>query len=283
MTNKPKWQERLDAWRPELQDKPIQACFKRSYNSEFPYITAILPHDEIALSASAFSARSIDKAAKLLTLALEMADKYDLELQGDKDASCLKLFRLMHWKNFQTGAFLTVNFEISINFEPTSADCYESNPYFMVLLDAAVNDGRYELRAPDLDDPKNISGIKSVCRKFYDFMQSALKHPDIEAPFGRFDELKSLPRVDDQDVFRISHKDRDGSIKNDRFCMLRRSIYSMPDTAPIKWIEAYSETERRMKDLKISDILKIEQETGRNQSSLSFSNVIWLCNGEWVE
>lgn len=256
----PKFQQRLDAWRPELQVEPITPCFRRRVDTEFPYITATLHHDEIAFSASAYSARSIDKAAKLLTEALSLSDKYDLELRGDDNASSLSLFRDMYWKNHHTGAFLVANFRVDICFEPTSADCIDANPYFDLLMDAAVVHGRYDLQAPWGENPKNIVGLRSVCEKFYKFMEKARLHPDILAPFGRFDDLPLLPGVQENEIFSVAYRDREGVVVQDRFCNLRRSIYSMPESENIKWIEGYSEKKRSTQDIKLASIVSMSRE-----------------------
>lgn len=284
MENIPKFQQRLNAWRPELQVKPITSCFKRKIDTEFPYITAILRHDEIAFSASAYSARSIDKAAKLLTEALSLSDKYDLELRGDNVASTLSLFRDMYWKNIETGAFVVANFRVDICFEPTTADCVEANPYFDLLMDAAVVGGRYDMQAKWPDNPKNIVGLRSVCEKFYNFMEKARCHPDILAPFGRFDELPPLPGVREGEIYRISYKNRNGVVVQDRFCGLRRSIYSMPKVAKIKWIEGYSEEKRMMLDIKLTDILSIDKEvevSGFFGSKTEIRPLILPTSGVW--
>ena len=280
----PIWQDRLNNWRPELQVKPIVACFKRKVSSDFPFITAILPNDEISFSSGAYSARSIDKAAKLLTEALSLAEKYDLELRGDDFASTLILFKSVFWRNNDTGAFITANFEVTLNFEPTSPNFQDANPYFDLLMDAAVVDGAYELRAPLRDNPKNIVGLRSACKEFFNFMQNARTHPDIMAPFGRFDELPSLPNVDENDIFKITYKNRDDKIVTDRFCALRRSIFSMPETKKIKWIEGYSEANRMMLDLKLSNVLSIELDHSKGGMFTQggyYQSVKFLNGDEW--
>lgn len=258
----PKWKKHLDSWRPDLIEKEIIVpCFERPIEKVGNNVlTATLHHDEISLEAPSTSARMLEKTAKVLSTALELAYDYDLEITGFEDTGSIELFRSCFWKNRKTGAFLTANFSILLQFEPARG--YEQNVglYYQYIDDSAVINGRYELRSKQLEEPKSLAGVRSRCKNFYEFMQKARVHPDIMAPFGRFDDLPAIRGAGGKDVFYIRYIDREGREVSDRFCFLTRSIYSMPECTEIKWIEGYSEKQRHRVDIKVANILSIKKE-----------------------
>ncbi len=242
----------------------VRPCFQRKKPDGDFILTVTTPWDEYHLCPENNSAGNKVRATKKISELLQIATDYDLYFSMSEGVLCIS--HSLYWNNFETGSCILSDFVAEVGFESTQYNDQIAPFRFSirseVKLEYSDETGEDIQELPiadwrDTGEVKSISQIRSAANLYHKTVLTALELPNFNAPFRELADLPGIKGIPLNQVYSVSYEDYEGNLVNDRICHLRRSIYSMPESEPIEWIFAYSESHKFFLDFKLSQLLSM--------------------------
>ena len=200
----------------------------------------------------------------------ELVRLYDLEITADN--SGFELSFDLYWTNFSNHS--TIRAEYTAEISIMEAETFELRYTlgYSVRCECKIQfplddecDQEVILYELWLDNARSVSTIRSTARKFFEAVGKARQHPQINAPFGRFDELPGFPRVERSADFAVRFLDRFTEEECDEvLTYLSRSHFDYGQKGAPKWLRAYSRKRRHFVNLRTDSIMRMTSLSGND-------------------
>jgi hypothetical protein len=204
----------------------------------------------------------------------ELVRLYDLEITADD--SGFELSFDLYWTNFSNHS--TIRAEYTAEISIMEAETFELRYTFgysvrceckiEVPLDDEM-DHEIILYEKWLDNARSISTVRSTARRFFEAVEKARQNPNINAPFGRFDELPNFPNVERSEEFVVQFVDRFTNQECEEvLTYLSLSHFDFGSNNQPKWLRAYSRKRLHFINLRADSVKSLRYMSGKDASHI---------------